>query len=233
MIPPPPEAPGLSPARKGLPPLAWAGIGCGGLVLLAVVAGGLMVGTCAKKGIEMASRLAAHPAKSAAEAMVTQHPGLEKVADDEAAGRMTVRLKSTGETVTLGYPELGRGQVPFKDAAGNPLPPDPGGLAKVPAWVPRYPGATDELAVFHQDGPPQVHGMTTSQTGDSSEAVSKFFEDEAAKLSLDSSGRTSMDINGNSSLKITFKAGKRELVVIAFRKSGDPMVIQTTYRETP
>ncbi len=200
-------------------------------MLLAVVAGGLLVGTCAKKGIEAAVRIAAHPAKAAAEAMATQHPGLEKVSEDDESGTMTVRLKDGGETVSLGYGDLGRGDIPFKDAAGNPLPPGPGDLSKIPAWVPRYPGATDEKSVFHEENPRQILGMMTSQTGDSSEAVSKFFDDEAVKLSLDSSGRTSMEINGNTSLKLTFKGGKRELVVIAFRKSGDPMVIQTTYRE--
>lgn len=201
-------------------------------MLLAVVAGGLLVGTCAKKGIEAAVRIAAHPAKAAAEAMATQHPGLEKIAEDEAGGTMTVRLKAGGEAVTLGYAELGQGMIPFKDAAGNPLPPGPGDLSKIPAWVPRYPGATDELAVFHEEDPHRILGVITSRTGDDSETVTKFFDDEAAKLSLDSSGRSSMEINGNSSVKLTFKAGKRQLVVIAFRKPGDPMVIQTTYRES-
>jgi hypothetical protein len=41
-----------------------------------------------------------------------------------------------------------------------------------------------------------------------------------------------MDLNGNRSLKFTFRGGKRELVMIAFGKSGEPLVIQTTYEET-
>jgi hypothetical protein len=99
MTPPPP--PGAAPGKKGLPPLAWAGIGCGGLILLAVLAGSLLVGTCAKKGIQMASQLAANPGKAAAEMMVTTNPTIEKVSEDETAGTMTIRLKASGETVTL------------------------------------------------------------------------------------------------------------------------------------
>lgn len=232
MNPPPPRYPGAPPAKKGLPPLAWAGIGCGGLFLIAVVAGALLVGTCAKKGMQLASELAANPGKAAAEKMVGEHPGLEKVSQDDATGRMTIRLKDSGETVTLGYAELGRGDIPFKDAAGTLLPSGPGDLAKIPAWVPRYPGASGERAIFHEEDPLRVVGILTSRTTDSSEAVAKFFEDEAAKLSLNSSGRTSMNFNGSNTLELSFREGKRELVVIAFGKSGDPLVIQTTYKET-
>lgn len=230
--PPPPQYPGAPPAKKGLPPLAWAGIGCGGLLIAAVVAIALMVGTCAKKGIQIASELTANPGKSAAEKMVAEHPGLEKVSHDDNSGQMTIRLKESGETVTLGYSELGQGSIPFKDAAGTLVPPGPGDLAKIPAWVPRYPGATDERSIFHDEDPGRILGMITAKTTDSSEAISKFFEDEASKLSLGSSGRTSMNFNGSITLQLSFREGKRELVVIAFGKSGDPLVIQTTYKET-
>jgi hypothetical protein len=229
---PPLQSPGVPPAKKGLPPLAWAGIGCGGLALLAVIAGGLLVGTCAKKGIQLASQLAANPGKAAAEAMATQHPGIERISDDEATGQMTLRLKDSGETVTLGYSEIGQGKIPFKDAAGNPLPAGPGDLAKIPAWVPRYPGVADESAIFHEDGPTRLLGIVTATTTDDLDTVTRHFEGEAIKLSLDPSGRTSMDLNGNRSLKLTFRGGKRELVMIAFGKSGEPLVIQTTYEET-
>jgi hypothetical protein len=228
---PPPQLPETA-NKKGLPPLAWAGIGCGGLTLLAVVAGALLVGTCAKKGIHMASELAANPAKTAAENMVNEHPGLEKVSEDEAAGQMTIRLKDSGETVTLGYPDLARGKIPFKDAAGTPLPAGPGDLAKIPGWVPRYPGVAGETAVFHEETPARIVGIVTATTPDDSDTVARHFEGEAIKLSLDSSGRTSLDFNGSKTLRLTFRGAKRELVVIAFGKSGDPLVIQTTYQET-
>lgn len=231
MTTPPPQYPEAA-TKKGLPPLAWAGIGCGGLALLAVIAGALLVGTCAKKGIQIASELTANPAKAAAENMVARHPGLEKVAMDDAAGRMTLRLKDSGETVTLGYPEIGQGKIPFKDAAGTLLPPGPGDLSKIPAWVPRYPAATDERAVFHDEDRSRILGILTAQTTDSNEDISKFFEGEASRLSLDSPSRTSMNINDSISLQLTFRKGKRELVVHAFGKSGDPLVIQTTYKET-
>jgi hypothetical protein len=231
MTPPPPQLPDV-PKKKGLPPLAWAGIGCGGLVLLAVLAGALLVGTCAKKSIEMASKFSANPAKAAAENMVKAHPGLEMISEDDASGQMTIRLKNNGETVTLGYGELGQGRIPFKDAAGTLLTADPGGLAKIPAWVPRYPGATGETSVFHEETSTRIAGIVTATTTDDSDTVARHFEGEAIKLSLDSSGRTSMNFNGSKSLRLTFRGGKRELLVIAFAKSGDPLVIQTTYKET-
>jgi hypothetical protein len=40
-----------------------------------------------------------------------------------------------------------------------------------------------------------------------------------------------MNLNGTRSFSLKFKDEKRELAVMAFGKSGDPLVIQTTYRE--
>jgi hypothetical protein len=226
MTPPPP--PGAATGKKGLPPLAWAGIGCGGLILLTVLAGGLLVGTCAKKGIQMASELAANPGKAAAEMMVTTNPTIEKVSEDETAGTMTIRLKASGETVTLSYEDLALGQIPV---SGVTPPPSPGDLAKIPAWVPRYPGAADEAALFHVEDNLRVHGMLIARTTDDYERVADFFKLEAGKLSLDSSASSSMNLNGTRSFSLKFKDEKRELAVMAFGKSGDPLVIQTTYRE--
>jgi hypothetical protein len=164
--------------------------------------------------------------------MVKEHPGIEKVSENETAGEMTVRLKESGETVTLSYKDLAQGRISVPNVEGGTSLPGPGDLPKIPAWVPRYPGATDEAAVFHVEDSLHLRGMVTSQTTDDSERIAKFFEDAAAKLSLNSSFSSSMNLNGASTLKLTFKSGKRELTVIAFGKSGDPLVIQTTYRET-
>ncbi len=41
-----------------------------------------------------------------------------------------------------------------------------------------------------------------------------------------------MNFNDSITLQLNFRKGKRELVVHAFGKSGDPLVIQTTYKET-
>jgi hypothetical protein len=198
------------------------------LILLSVVAVGLLVGTCAKKGIEFASELSANPGKAAAEMMATTNPAIEKVSEDDAAGTMTIRLRESGETVTLSYLDLAQGRIP----AGGATPPGPGDLAKIPAWVPRYPGATDEAAIFHVDDGLRVQGMVASRTADDLDQVADFFEREAGKLSITSSGRSSMNLNGARSLNLKFRGSKRELTVMAFGKSGDPLVIQTTYRET-
>jgi hypothetical protein len=231
MMPPPPHS-GAPPARKGLPPLAWAGIGCGSLALLAAIAGALLVGTCAKKSIKVVSQLSANPGKAAAENMVAHHPDLSQVAMDDAAGQMTLRLKDSGETIALNYAEIAQGKIPFKDAAGTLLPPGPGDLSKIPTWVPRYPGTTDDHAVFHTDDPSRTLGIISARTTDSSEDISKFFENEATKLSLNFPVRTSMNFNDSITLHLAFRKGKREFIVYAFGKSGDPLVIQTTYKET-
>ncbi len=226
--PPHSQIPGSEVKKKGMPALAWVGIGCGGIILIGIIVAAVFIFW----GVKAVGRMASNPGKAAAEMMLKVNPDIEKVSENEATGEVTIRVKKTGEQVTLKYDELASGRITVKDADGKVTQLGGGDLSKVPAWVPHYPGATEEVAVFQSESTGgDSSGMFTAKSNDSSEVVEKFFELEAAKLSLGSSSRNSMTMNGTGSTTLSYSEGKRMLTINLFGKSGEPLTIQTTYSE--
>ena len=226
--PPPPPFP-LKPAKKGLPPLAWFGIGCGGLVLIAVA---LFAFFAAKIGMNVAKHLKDHPGKEAAEAVVAEYPDFEKVTENAERGEITLRAKPSGRQITTTYDDVAHGRVTIDDPAGNPVPLFHGDLTKVPAWVPRYPGATGEASLLHRDLPDRIHGIIVADSTDTIDAAERYFEAEAAKLfPISSTSRSSSDLNGMKQLRLSYSSGKRRLEVNAYAVPGSPLTVQTIYAE--
>lgn len=213
--------------KKGMPALAWVGIGCGGIILIGIVCVALAVGW----GVKKAKEFAANPGKAAAEMMVSTNKELEKVSENDATGEMTIRVKSTGEQITLKYDEIATGSFSVKDKDGKVTRFGQGDLGKVLAWVPRYPGASGEASVMQSDDSRESAGMLTFTTSDSTDDLKKFYEDEAFKLSLSSSSSSSMNLNGSDTLNLDFKGGKRGLTITVFGKSGGTLNVQVLYTE--
>jgi hypothetical protein len=151
-----------APPKKGLPVIAWIGIGCLALVVIggiAVVGLGMFA---AKKAKDFAHEMEANPAKTTAEMIVRMNPELELVASDESAGTITIRQKKTGKVATFKYADLEKGRFTFEgedgrveintgaDGEGVTVKTDEGvarfggsaSAGNVPAWVPVHPEAT-------------------------------------------------------------------------------------------
>lgn len=92
----------LPSQKKGLSPLAWIGIGCAGLVglaILAVVLASVFFGDTIK---EFVTEMDKNPTRAAAAMMVKVSAGqFEFVAEDDANKRYTVREKKTGKRTTI------------------------------------------------------------------------------------------------------------------------------------
>lgn len=224
---PPQSTSGPVVEKKGMPVIAWVGIGCGGILLLAII------GLIALGGMffKAAKKVMDNPAKASAEFALRANKDLEKVAENDQSGEMTFRVKSTGEEVTLKYDDLAKGRFTVKDKDGKVTQLGMGDVSKVPAWVPRYHGATDETSAMQSEDSTQVAGMMTFTTKDPADDIEKSFNDETAKLSLSSSNRSSMDIQGTHTLNLQYSGGKRELTVTAYGKPGEPTTVQVIYTE--
>lgn len=104
----PPVNPNASPAvpKKGLSTVAMIGIGCGGIVLIAIIAiviGSVMLGGKLKGFAEEASK---NPTRAAASVMVSMSAGtMEMVAEDDANKRYTVKETKTGKLTTIYWDE--------------------------------------------------------------------------------------------------------------------------------
>ena len=112
-----------TPQKKGLGPLAWLGIGCGGLIVLAVIGlivGGMMFGGKAKQFLDDAQK---NPTRATASVMVTTGQ-FEMTAEDDANKRYTVKQKKTGQLITIYWSEREKAPKTI-DGDFSAIPPEP------------------------------------------------------------------------------------------------------------
>jgi hypothetical protein len=199
----PPPAPPVTPApaqKKGLGPLAWIGIGCVVLLLLAA----LMTATCSyfvgKKVKEVAGDLdfEENPIRASAEMMVRLNPELDLVEVDDDEGTMTIRNKRTDEIVTLDFGDIAEGRWGWTTDEGEVTfdvnQEEGGGLVTVttdegeatwgagtassepPDWIPRYPGAERSNLTFTSKTDATSAGIWTVETTDDVGSVTEFYK---------------------------------------------------------
>jgi hypothetical protein len=115
--------------KKGLGPLGWLGIGCGGLVLLAVAVFAFGVFKYGGQFKEFADESQKNPTRAAATLMVKMSAGqAELVAEDDVSKRYTVRQKSNGMLTTIYWsakknaPEVVQGDFSAIPAEAAPAP---------------------------------------------------------------------------------------------------------------
>jgi hypothetical protein len=90
------------PQKKGLGPLAWLGIGCGGVVAIAII--GIVVFTVFFGGKlkQFAEEASKNPTRATATTMVKASFGqFEMVAEDDVNKRYTVKEKQSGKLTTI------------------------------------------------------------------------------------------------------------------------------------
>lgn len=218
--------PAPAPAKNGMPAIAWVGIGCGGLLLLAMAAG-IFAFFFAKKKIE---EFAANPEKSAAELMVSMNPEMEKVSQDDGKGTMTIRMKD-GEEMTLSYKDIAEGRIVVTDKDGNTTRIGSADLSQVPAWVPRVPDLTDGVSVFHSEAGDQIMGQFSAKSPRSAEELRTFFEGEASSLGLTSSSHSSLNTGSTSTDTLGFSGGGKSLNIVITAKPGEAALVNTNYSE--
>ena len=111
--------PPLPTSRKGWSALAWVGIGCGGILLIALVVFVTAVAFFGHKAAEYAQKVGKNPAKAAAELLVKVNPELELVSVDEQAGTITVRIRDSGKIATVTYADIAAGQFSVTTEEGE------------------------------------------------------------------------------------------------------------------
>jgi uncharacterized protein YneF (UPF0154 family) len=228
-----PPAPGVPPAKKGMSPLAWVGVGCIVLLVLAGIAVGVM-GWFAKRAVD---KFAENPTMNAAELMVRMNPDLELVSSDKKTNTITVKDKKTGEVTTISAEDAKNGKFTIKSdkgtatfdaSSGNGLSVQStdekgqvstfnagaGTPQNLPSWLPTYPGGTVQgtLDTTNAEG---RSATFTVNTKDDSTKVLDYYESQlkAAGLKVEKTTTTS---NGQTGGSVSGKSddGKREASVL-------------------
>jgi hypothetical protein len=169
-------------AKKGLGVWGWVAIGCVGILVLGGIAVGGAVWWGARKVTSVAHDIANDPT-AAIEMALKLNPEIEVIDRDAGSGKVTIRNKRTGETVTMDMEDLKQGRISFESAEGTATfnldqqsgkmeittegedggTMTLGGDTQLPSWVPNYPGAVSE-GVYNAETPEQVGGTFTSST---------------------------------------------------------------------
>jgi hypothetical protein len=239
-IPPPPGAPPQTPPKKGLGPLGWILIGCGGLVVIGMVA----MGACFFVAKRQVDKFGKNPTLAAAEMMVRLNPDLEVVSKDDDKGTLTIRNKKTGEVGTFNAEDAKNGHISWKSDKGSVT--FDGSGAKVtnekgetttfgsaapqsfPAWIPTYPGGTVQGTMDTHNAEGHSAAFTVS-TADTVDKVLEFYETQFknAGLQVEKTTTTTNDQTAGGNLTAKSDDGKREATVIVSGSGGQTQAIVT------
>ncbi len=245
----------LTAPKKGMSPLAWVAIGCGGLAILAVVLVIGVVGFGIFKAKEMAQDFQANPAKTAAETIVKLNPELDLMSTDDEAGTVTVKNNKTGEIATLNFEDIAEGKFSVTTDEGefkmDVSETDDGGavtftgpegearfgasadLGDVPGWVPIYPGAAEAQGTFSSKTAEGLAGLVTAKTEDSSQQVldhyKQWLEDNGYEIQGTSVNTTPQ--GSFSGISGTLEASGRMVNVGVIEQSGEETVVTINYNE--
>lgn len=227
----PQGAPPVPQEKKGIPVLGWIGIGCGTILIIAIIAVSLLIGWC-KRTVGDLSEFQRHPEKAAAEMVVRLSPDLDMVSQDEAKGEMTIRTKG-GETITMSYKDIAEGKFLVKDAQGNTTEIGTTDLSKLPPWVPRVPELKGATSSFHTEKDGQLSGLYSATSGQSAEKLEEYFKAEGEKLGDGSYSHSSTVVNGVESRVLNIERGGKKLNIVITKNPGEDTVVNVGYEGPP
>lgn len=225
--PPPVQyAPPPAAGSKKISPLVWI-LGGLGVLLLLVVLGVTATGLFVAKKVSDAGLdpdlMARNPILAAARMAAAANPEVEVVKLDESAGTLTIRDKKTGKTVTMNAEDVKEGKISFTDEeTGAKVQIGGGAGAKLPDWVPSYPGSNPEGAFSATAGEGEG-GMASFKTSDSAAKVIEFYQNEfksaGYKISSTSSGAEGGIVIGED------EANKRTVMATVSTADGSTQVM--------
>ncbi len=240
-----------APARQGLHPLAWVGIGCGVILVIIVVAmliGGFFLARTVKN---VAEDFEDNPGLAAAKLVVMASPELEEVEVDEEAGTMTVRNTKTGELITVNFDDIKEGRfswtadgeevtVDVSDAEDGTVrieSSDGDGFAittgaavteELPEWVPVYPGSepANRGTMSTND---TVNGNFTLSTDDPVAEILDFYRTALKEDGFEVTVNTySGGDNEGAMINGAREAGNRNVIVVIGSDDG-ATTVNVTY----
>jgi hypothetical protein len=243
-----------APAKTGLPVLAWVGIGCGALVILAVIVMTVAGFLVANKVKDVAADFEDNPAMATARLIVKLNPELEEVSTDEDEGTITVRNTKTGEIVTVNFADIEEGKFSFTTDEGE-VTVDASGVAEsgsvnittddgsvvyqagvvsesVPVWVPVYTG-TEPANRHSLNTADTVSGGFQLETSDPVAKVLEFYRSALEEAGYAVSVNTfSQDDSQGGMVNGSHEGSGRTVMAILSSENGTTAV-NVNYSESP
>jgi hypothetical protein len=226
-----PAAPVVPPRAGKVSPIFWI---LGGIVVFIL----LVVIVVAATGMFFAHKFMENPAMTTAKLLTAGNPNVEVLSVDNGRNKVTFRDKQTGETVTMDFEDLKRGKIVFKskgqeatlrtsgDGQNGTMEIDSpqgtvkfgagGNAAKIPSWVPVYPGVSPQVN-FSMQGSDADGGTFQFKTKDSAKDVLSFYEQALKTAGFGITANISGNLAAASGAMLTAEdpASKRTVMVTA------------------
>ena len=217
--------------KKG--PLFWILGGCGVLVLLGgitFVGTGLFVAKKVSDAGMSTDLLKKNPALAAAKLMVAANPDVEVVSMDEDKGVITIRDKKSGKTITMNAEDIKNGKLSFEDeSTGEKMTLGADKDAKLPEWVPSYPGSKPEGSISATGGDSEG-GMAHFKTPDAGPKVLAFYTDELKKAGYKITATMSgTPGDGSGGMVAGENAATKKSVMVTLSTSSEGTDVAVTY----
>jgi len=238
------------PAKKGLSPLAWVGIGCLGLLVIGGIVATVATVFVVGKVKEVASEMKDDPVATTAKLLAAANPDIELVSTDKENRMVTFRDVNTGQELTFGYDDIEQGRVSFSSGSETaelevtPGDDGSGGLtiktsegtatfsaggdaSDRPDWVPVYPGVTP-TSNFSAEGTGQYTG-TFSFTSDSDiETILDFYDDQVKQAGLETKSRTT---TSEGAIWVAASSDDSRGLTVMASKQGGGMEVVVSFTE--
>ena len=247
----------MAGAKKGLSPLAWVAIGCGGLLLILGIVAVVGLGWIGGKVKDFAEEAEKNPALASAKAIAWANPDIEVVGSDEVAQTITFRNTKTEDEWTVSFEDVEAGRwtvskngedVTFSATEADGVTVtrsggDEAGTVRlggtdtsgVPSWAPIYPDAEVQPGMRSSSGG-KVQGMLNLEIQDEAESVVTWYQQtlEAAGFQVEITRIDSSNaaIPAMASLVAKNQDEGRE-VNVAVRGDGSPVTAMVQYNGAP
>jgi len=153
------------------------------------------------------------------------NPNVEVLSVDKGSQEIRLRDRKTGKTYNITFDDVKQGRFSMRGSDGRSSF-TVGGGAKVPAWVPDYPGSKPQAA-FSAQGDDGESGTFTYKTRDPEAKVANFYRDQ-----FQSSGMnivTSAMTLGNGSTLVAEDDAKKHTVTATVGVDGSYTTVAVTY----
>ncbi len=154
------------PSAKKSSPLLWVLAAVAGILVLigiALLVGGLFLAQRARQAGFDPDTIGRNPGAALARLVTMMNPNTDVVSVDDAKGTVTVRDRKTGKIITLRFDDLRKGKISINSEDGGSVTVNSGEEARVPRWLPSYPGAkaTANVSVQAENGDAGTVVLTT------------------------------------------------------------------------
>jgi hypothetical protein len=232
---PPAQAPAYAaPAggKKKTSPIVWIAAVVIGLFLLigiGVLGVGFFVAHKVKNAGLDTELMQKNPALAAAKMMAALNPEVEVVNVDESKGLLSIREKKTGKVITMNAEDIKNGKISFSDeSTGEKVSFGADASAKLPAWVPDYPGSKPEGA-FSASGKEGDGGLAHFKTSDAAPKVLAFYQDALKRAGYKITASLADASAASGGMVAAEDAANKRSVMVTVNAGGEGTEVALTY----